>query len=229
MRIAQAIAALFGKQTENNAAALSAEIEGIGAGFDDANVSAKALQKTLGGFDELNRLQPKAEEAGGGGGVGGISIEPLDWNLDGLDKATDSITTINDSLKEIGSTLEWLKKLLIAGLIVGGLMVMPKLLTQIGNYFSSIGDKIRNVGTNLFNILAPETWSAALKNIKVGFFSIFDAIKDNHIDLAEIIDSGGLAGPMKFAAIAAAIVALIARIRELWQTNEEFRNRVISV
>lgn len=87
--VAMFISALTGKKVSIVASQVSSGISGIGDSASGANDSAKELQRTLMGFDKINKLDSnKGSGSGsGGGGSGGgggfttvpISEDALDW------------------------------------------------------------------------------------------------------------------------------------------------------
>ena len=75
--VASFISALLGKKFVVQAGAVSDGLDGIGSSASDANDSAKELQRTLMGFDKINKLDSNkgsGSGSGGGGGGGGSGV-----------------------------------------------------------------------------------------------------------------------------------------------------------
>lgn len=68
--------AWFGVNLFANASAKA--FQKVNSGVKDTNKSAKQLQKTLAGFDEMNILQDNGNVSSGGGGGGGVSLPSQD-------------------------------------------------------------------------------------------------------------------------------------------------------
>lgn len=86
-------------------------MDDLNSGLDGANKKAKELRKQLMGFDELNILNTKAPESGGGGGAG----DPFgDTPLDGLIQMYDAmLDKIVDEAKEWSKEItKWFDKAL---------------------------------------------------------------------------------------------------------------------
>lgn len=149
--------------------------------------------------------------------MGDIDLKPLEY-------AETTVNNISDSLQSIGKTLEWLKTLLIVGIIGGALINMPQLITNIGKMFKGLGDYVWLFGDKLFDALSPGKWKAAFAVLSGGFKSLFKEIGDFFGALGGDALTGGWT-----AAVIAGIIALIMRIRELWNTSEEFRTRASDV
>lgn len=71
IRVAQAIASLFGAKVQKATGGVSGGISDIGEGLDNATGSAKELKKQLASFDELDILKEDKDSGGGIGGLGG--------------------------------------------------------------------------------------------------------------------------------------------------------------
>ena len=78
---AQTVFSMMGIKLEIEGSSVSNTVEGVGdieTGFEGATQAAKAFDKTIAGFDELNVLNSKASGTGGGSGSsagGGIEID----------------------------------------------------------------------------------------------------------------------------------------------------------
>ena len=78
---AQTVFSMMGIKLEIEGSSVSNTVEGVGdieTGFEGATQAAKAFDKTISGFDELNVLNSKASGTGGGSGSsagGGIEID----------------------------------------------------------------------------------------------------------------------------------------------------------
>ena len=74
-------------------------------GLNDAAGAAKKLRKQLAGFDEMNVLQEKEPESGGGSGSGSTgggtpAIMDYKWDTSGLDEAQDKIAELVKKIKD---------------------------------------------------------------------------------------------------------------------------------
>lgn len=125
-----------GKKNNNIADTMSTAgvgAEAVADGMEDANKSAKAMSKSLAGFDEIDNLAEKS--SGGtntGAGVGGgldFTLDEYDAGIDGLQDKTASIvqaitdefnkldfTNLLDSLSKLGDALKPLGANIGAGL-----------------------------------------------------------------------------------------------------------------
>lgn len=122
IRVAQAIASLFGAKVKKATDGVSGGIGGIGEDLDNATGSAKELKKQLASFDELDILKEDKNSGsgglfGGGGGfdVGGLyDVEPA-AAIDGIKLLNEKLEEWNRKLKEnydamVKAASEWGKK-----------------------------------------------------------------------------------------------------------------------
>lgn len=107
VRVAQAIAAIFGKKLTTNATNLSTGFEDVGSSIDDATGSAKKFKAQLASFDELDILK-EDEDSGSGGlaglGSGGFDVGDL-YDVEDA-PAIDGIKLLNEKLEEWNQKLK---------------------------------------------------------------------------------------------------------------------------
>lgn len=109
------IRALFGGSTVSAASSVASASTTIAGGMASAAGSAKALRKSLMGFDELNMLSGQSGGGGGGGGSsaavdvsdGGLGSYDGDYNglADKISRVTDALKKIRDAFIEINDKL----------------------------------------------------------------------------------------------------------------------------
>ena len=107
VRVAQAIAAIFGKKLTANATNLSTGFEDVGSSIDDATGSAKKFKAQLASFDELDIL--KEDEDSGSGGLAGLGSGGFDvGDLYDVEEAPaiDGIKLLNEKLEEWNQKLK---------------------------------------------------------------------------------------------------------------------------
>ena len=107
IKVAQAIAAIFGKKLTMNTDGLASGFEGIGDSIDDATGSAKEFKAQLASFDELDIL--KEDKGSGSGydlsGLGGFDVGDLydveeAPTIDGIKLLNEKLAEWNEKLKE---------------------------------------------------------------------------------------------------------------------------------
>lgn len=100
IRVAQAIAAIFGKKITQNTSGLSSGFEDIGDNIDDATGAAKKFKAQLASFDELDILKEDEDSGSGLGpfGGGGFDVGDL-YDVDEA-PAIDGIKLLNEKLEE---------------------------------------------------------------------------------------------------------------------------------
>ena len=107
VRVAQAIAAIFGKKITQNTTNLSTGFEDVGSSIDDATGSAKKFKAQLASFDELDIL--KEDEDSGSGGLAGLGSGGFDvGDLYDVEEAPaiDGIKLLNEKLEEWNQKLK---------------------------------------------------------------------------------------------------------------------------
>lgn len=109
--IASAFASLFGYTLpEIDYSGIQDTIDSVGGltdELDDATGSAKKLQKTLMGFDEINKF---SDVSGGGGGGGGGGSFDFDFELPEYDFIGEAISTrVDELMAKIQPALNWVK------------------------------------------------------------------------------------------------------------------------
>ncbi len=93
---------------------ISDNVGSVGSGLDSANKSAKKLQGTLSGFDEMSVInKPQTDTSGGGGGgaVGGdigFNLDDYDAKLEWANNKTDKIVeNIKQTFRSIGDVMKY--------------------------------------------------------------------------------------------------------------------------
>lgn len=217
--VSQFFAALGGGGTYTRAkegyAAQFAEIESAAGG---ASASAKELQRTLMGFDEINKLDNPDSGSGGGGGGGGASVPNY---ADMFEEATidskfkdlaDKVKPILEGLKDIGESLKniWESDFvqnLVGDTLSAGLGIIGYSLESIAHMLGGIdallnGDiptAVKEFGDGMFD--ASRVGNEGLEGIVLTFEDILplpDEMKQNmktatkewFDDLNEKLDAG---------------------------------------
>lgn len=192
------------------------DLKGVGK---EAKKTAKEMKKlTQLGIDELNIIKP-AESAdsgsagsGAGGGVGGmgdlgdLGIAP-DIDMSGITKAQE----ITDKFME-----KWNK---LKDLFVKNKVPIISVLSAIGAGIAT-AFVLGNIGA----------WTAGISSAIGWVQNFFLAVKNwgllNTVFAGLGQAMGGLAAPA--VAIVAVVMAVVGAIVQLWQTNEEFRDGIIT-
>ena len=161
---AQTVFSMMGIKFEIEGSSVSNTVEGVGdieTGFEGATQAAKAFDKTISGFDELNVLNSKASGTGGGSGSsvgGGIEI----------DKGGASTEIEQEE-----------------GLVLGGL---NKMLSNLNNWFDSkmgpwlsdkavwLAEKVNDMADKAPWGLIGETAANGLNNVVVALDKFFSTI-----------------------------------------------------
>lgn len=161
---AQTVFSMMGIKFEIEGSSVSNTVEGVGdieTGFEGATQAAKAFDKTISGFDELNVLNSKASGTGGGSGSsvgGGIEI----------DKGGASTEIEQEE-----------------GLVLGGL---NKMLSNLNNWFDTkmgpwlsdkavwLAEKVNDMADKAPWGLIGETAANGLNNVVVALDKFFSTI-----------------------------------------------------
>lgn len=115
MRVAQAIANVFGKKIGASAAAVAGGAGGAADSFDDmadaaggAGKAAKEAAKSVMGFDELNKLTDNSSASGGGGGAafGAGGIGDIGGIAAAEEEAAESSTWLERALQRVKDLVE---------------------------------------------------------------------------------------------------------------------------
>ena len=115
MRVAQAIANVFGKKLTGGTKAVASGADGASAALDGvadsaagAGKAAKEAAKNLMGFDEINRLQDNTQDESGSGGAGAADIAGGlgDALVEMEDEAAESSTWLEKALTKVKDLLE---------------------------------------------------------------------------------------------------------------------------
>ncbi len=176
--LAQRLASFFGYELpEIDYSGLSvggAYADDLGDNLDDATASAKKLQKTLLGMDEINKLNDNSSGSGGvdSGGYGSdLGLEPISYDFLGNLEKID-LSPIIDKLKDV---------LWYAGAIAGALAAW-----RIGKFLNELGLLPGGLATALGAALAVGGIILEIKGIKFQW--------EEGLDLQSLIETLGGAG-----------------------------------
>lgn len=199
--IANAIAKTFGgsgiEQATSNVSSSIGDINaGVGdtsQGLDDANSSAKALAKTIAGFDELNILNSTASGSGGSG-------DDILGGLGGADGSVNGYGAITETEEYEGATTELSKYLKeLKGIIDKWTSKIPKL--QINFDKEAALDDLKEIGKNITNIIAG--WGTFVISLAIQVANDLDVGKLTNSFLNLIRAATGLASAITDAVIPA--------------------------
>ncbi len=224
MMAVSAISRLFGG-TKKSADSVSASaskatssLGGIGktatSGLDAATGSAKKLNKELGkvaGFDDLYVMDSGSNDSGSSGadvagaGLGDLSGLDFNWGekFDGVDKVSEKVEQLLGHVQKLGDFFDKYKVPIITTLaaIAAGFATI-----KIAGFVTGIANATTGVGAF---INAAMNWGL-LKTIWAGIVTTASSL------LVPIV------------AIVGVVMAVTGAIAQLWQTNEDFRNNVIT-
>lgn len=223
------ISAIFGKgkaKKEKSAAALLASDANsatdaqtaLGNSLDDTSKKAKKAAKemrALGGFDELNIIQPKGDKTdSNGAGAGGASSVPIasgDYDLgepdtSGVSKAVEKVM---DYINKLKTFLE--KNKVIITSLLAGLLAGLTTFALIKNF-----DKV---------MLAISAITSPLKTLFTSFQVFFMGISEGSGVMTTLSAIFGTTTAVALV-VAVAVAAITAALVYLWQTSEQFRNIV---
>lgn len=196
--IASFLSALTGRKFAVVASTVSDGFGGIGDSAGSANDSAKELQRTLMGFDKINKLDSNSGSGsgggggagGGGGGGGGFDLVPI----------SDEVNAWADKFRESweNADFEWLGELL-AEKINGALekidwgkinATLEKIAKSIGTFLNGF---IRNLNWNLLGETLGEGIKAALNFLNTFFETVdWGAIGEAIVEFLTGIDWIGI-------------------------------------
>lgn len=220
------IGTIFGKQPKKNSAAAiitsdtmdaTAAQDGLGNSLDKTSQKAKKTAKdmrSIGGFDELNIIQPKSDsDSGTSSGTGSIATTPIDSGSNEEQDTSGIKNTIDKVMGYYTEFIEFLKKnkVVISSLLAG--MFTGFVAFEIVKHFDSIIKIIAKLLSPLIKLIGTfKTFFVAMANGK-GFITA--------LSLA--------LGPITATAliVATAVGAITAALVYLWQTSEQFRTIVI--
>lgn len=196
----------------------------IGSGLKNANKEAKKLQRTLFGFDVIHNIDEPQDSDSSVGGVGGIgdigkiTVDPIDFGdvgagIEVFEEVQKQIEEIQRKMKEAWDS--WGKYALAAAAVVAGVMSVPALVGGL----SALAGWIAGLATSggLLETVFLHVW-IALEKLGEGIIT--------KLGLKMAVD--GLGSVMlALGAVIAVIAAVVGALVQLWNTNEDFRNKMI--
>lgn len=227
--VSAVISAIFGKKSndQKSAAAIMASDtdqatmaqDNLGNAVDATGKKAKKTAKemrSIGGFDELNIIQPKNDTSdSGSSGASGISASPIAGMDFGLDEEPDT----SGVKKAVDKVMGYYNK--FTGFLKKNKVVISSLLAGM---FAGLGTfaivkNLGNISTTISKMIAP------LKQLYASFqFLIFNLSNGNGVFTSFSYILGG--ATTTALVTAGAVAAVTAAVVYLWQTSEQFRNIV---
>lgn len=196
------------------------EYDAIAASMNNANGVAKETAEVM-----QDNLQSKFEQLGGS--LESLAIKLADYVIPSLQEFVEWLTGLIDKLTSLDPETQKsiLKFAAMAAVIGPVLLVVGKLVTTVGGLITAFG-KI----------------PGAITAVKTGFTTIVASVK--HVGEAYTLAKAGMTGfasqtsvvgtalagiTAPIAAVIAIVGALVAAVVTLWNTNEEFRNNIITI
>ena len=202
------------KDLKNDANGASSAIGGINDQLGNTANNAKKTAKELGslaGFDELNVLSSPSTDSGGSGGMsGGSGINGgIEWGDSFEEPDTTGIQKAVDKVKKI---LEGLKTFLI-------------------NYGPAIVAIVAGIASSMASVWLIYNWKSIFNNIGKPLhmvIELFTFLGSSLKNLGLVQTIGGILGISNaLVGVVTAIGIVIGAVVYLWQTNDEFRNKMI--
>jgi len=207
--IAQFTTALFGapKQAQAQATAIQSQasaMEDLGAATAGTGKAAKKAAKDAKGalapFDEINQLADKtgaSSGAGGAGAVGGGGGASIEMPTMDTGGFASSVVEVSEKVKQFADKVK---------------TTFSKIRDFIAKNKTAIISALAGIGAAIATYLIGANWGTIVTVVKAAMTKIGTAI-------------AGISLPI--LAVAALIGLIVAAVVDLWQTNEEFRNKVI--
>ena len=201
----------------------------VNKGVKDTNKSAKQLQKTLAGFDEMNILQKTGDTTTGGGG-GGVSlpsqdlsdlanIEIPDW-VDWIAQHGELIKNIIIGIGEAFLTWKLISWATELGAFTTGLSAFAKVL-QTGGIILMIVGIVGAIG-DFINLIADPSWS--------NFFVLIQDLSVALAGLGALLIGINASNPFGWVTLAVGVIGLlIGSLGNLISKQEEEKNSTLSV
>lgn len=223
---------LFGKKADTGQSAFSGVPSAVDSGTDaiggyndaldktgtQAKKTAKEIEGSLAGFDELNVIKTGSDSGdsggsgggAGGGSAGGFAVDPIDWgntfkepDTSGVDAAVEKVMGYIDKLKNFLNTNGAVIVALIAGMVAG--FAAFQILTKWGTIIGAVTGPIA----------ALKTW--------IGILGLAFAEASGPVSFLSAL-FGSTLGPI--IAISAGIAAVTAAIVYLYETSAPFQELV---
>lgn len=228
--VSAVVSAIFGKKSndQKSAAAIMASDtdqatmaqDNLGNAVDATGKKAKKTAKemrSIGGFDELNIIQPKNDTSdSGSSGAGGITASPIAGMDFGLDEEPDT----SGVKKAVDKVMGYYNK--FTGFLKKNKVVISSLLAGM---FAGLGTfaivkNLGNISSTISKMIAP------LKQLYASFqFLIFNLSNGNGVFTSFSYILGG--ATTTALVTAGAVAAVTAAVVYLWQTSVQFRSIVI--
>ena len=207
--IAQFTTALFGapKQAQATATAVSNQAKSMIDLGDATNKTSKAAKKagkeakkSLAAFDEINQLSKQTTTEGAGGGEGAGPIGGGAVEVPSLDTGAFASSTVAVSEK-IQTMADRIKK------------AISSVKNFITENKTAIISALAGIGTAIATYLIGTHWSKIVTVVKTAMSAVGGALSSISVPIL---------------GVAALIGLVVAAVVDLWQNNEEFRNKVIT-
>ena len=131
--------------------------EGIESAAGGAASAAKEAQKSLMGFDEINKLSSTSDAGGGGGGGGSASIPEFDFG------AIENQTSIIDqSLSKLSGTVDELLSKFTSGFKAGLGDDFENSIIRIKDHISGIGTSLKGIFTDPSVVASASTMASKI-------------------------------------------------------------------
>jgi len=207
--IAQFVTALFGapKQAQAQATAIQSQASAmtdLGAATAGTGKAAKKAAKeakgALAGFDEINQLAKQAKDDAGGAGEAGGGIGTISTPALALDTGGFASATVEVSEK-IQAMADRIKS------------AISSVKNFINENKTAIISALAGIGTGIGVYLIGTHWSEIVTVVKTAMSAVGGALSSISVPIL---------------GVAALIGLIVAAVVDLWQNNEEFRNKVIT-
>lgn len=202
--IAQFSQALFGKPAEQKQQVATTQLQskalgGVAKGYDKVGKAAKKANGQLAGFDELNTLGQGNSDTGSGAGEVG-GVGP---EMPAMDM---NVALLSDSMVEVSETVKKTVDNIKAKI--------QEFKTFFEENKAAILSTVSGIAAGLSSFWIISNWGTITAAFQAASAAITSAI-------------ASISAPV--LAVASVIALLVGNIVYLWQTNEKFRNSVISI
>ena len=205
-------------------AGLVSAISGVAASFGKATTAAKKLAKVYMGFDELNVI-PEAD-SGAGATVGGPNAEDIENINNAIAAGVKFWEDWGKWLKIIAALLA----LIFVGKVIASIIAIGKAGLFVVSAFAASAPLLSGFAEVMESGFGGKILENILSNLQAFFIKIIDAstaILGKLFPALKVFDSAALAASLSVAAVIIFIVAFIAALVDLWNTNYEFRKNLV--